>query len=124
MGKPAVETSPTNLDAPLTLTEPAPKPLGLRDTLGLWGNLGISLLLPVAAAFVILPGSPFGATMGAIVVGAIIGSVLLGLGAAAGARESVPGHGVVTRPPRPQNLIPADGTEHHPMRGLGQPSKL
>jgi hypothetical protein len=30
----------------------------LRDTLGLWGNLGISLLLPVAAAFVILPGRP------------------------------------------------------------------
>jgi putative hydroxymethylpyrimidine transporter CytX len=77
-------------DAPLTLTQPAPKPLGLRDALGLWGNLGISLLLPVAAAFIILPGSPFGPTLLAIVVGALIGSVLLGLGAAAGARESVP----------------------------------
>ncbi len=90
MGKPTVEVSPTSLDAPLTLTEPAPKQLGLRDTLGLWGNLGISLLLPVAAAFIILPGSPFGPTMLAIVVGAVIGSVLLGLGAAAGAREGVP----------------------------------
>lgn len=77
-------------DAPLTLAEPAGRQLGLRDALGLWGNLGISLLLPVAAAFVILPGSPFGATLLAIVVGAVIGSVLLGLGAAAGAREGVP----------------------------------
>ena len=79
-----------NVDAPLTLTETAPRPLGLRDTLGLWGNLGISLLLPVAAAFVILPGRPLWVTLMAIVVGAVIGSVLLGLGAAAGAREGVP----------------------------------
>jgi len=85
-----VPTTQTALDAPLTLTEPAPRPLGLRDSLGLWGNLGISLLLPVAAAFVILPGSPFGPTLLAIVVGAVIGSVLLGLGAGAGAREGVP----------------------------------
>jgi hypothetical protein len=40
-------TTATALDAPLTLAEPAAQPLGLRDTLGLWGNLGISLLLPV-----------------------------------------------------------------------------
>lgn len=77
-------------DAPLTLVEPPSQQLGLRDALGLWGNLGISLLLPVAAAFVVLPGSPFGATLLAVVVGAVIGSVLLGLGAAAGARERVP----------------------------------
>ena len=64
--------------------------LGLRDTLGLWGNLGISLLLPVAAAFVVLPGRPLWVRSLAIVVGAVIGSVLLGLGAAAGAREGVP----------------------------------
>jgi putative hydroxymethylpyrimidine transporter CytX len=64
--------------------------LGLRDTLGLWGNLGISLLLPVAATFVVLPARPLGVTILAIAVGAVIGSVLLGLGAAAGAREGVP----------------------------------
>lgn len=80
----------TTTDAPLTLTEPAPRLLGLRDTLGLWGNLGISLLLPVAAAFVVLPGRPLWLTVLAIVVGAVIGSALLGLGAAAGAREGVP----------------------------------
>ncbi|HEY7225829.1 MAG TPA: cytosine permease [Micromonosporaceae bacterium] len=83
-------TTVAPLDAPITLAEPAITPLGLRDTLGLWGNLGISLLLPVAAAYVVLPGNPFGATLLAIVVGAVIGSVLLGLGAAAGAREGVP----------------------------------
>jgi nucleobase:cation symporter-1, NCS1 family len=86
----AVEGTDTILDAPLTLAEPAPRLLGLRDTLGLWGNLGISLLLPMAAAFVILPGRPLWVTLFAIVVGAVIGSVLLGLGAAAGAREGVP----------------------------------
>src|SRR5215510_8259050 len=78
------------MDAPVTLAQPAAKRLGFLDSLGLWGNLGISLLLPVAAAYVILPGSPFGPTLLAIVVGAVIGSALLGLGAAAGAREGVP----------------------------------
>jgi nucleobase:cation symporter-1, NCS1 family len=77
-------------EAPLTLADAPPRALGLGASLGLWGNLGISLLLPVAASFVVLPGRPLGATIGAIVVGAVIGSVLLGLGAAAGAREGVP----------------------------------
>jgi purine-cytosine permease-like protein len=56
----------------------------------LWGNLGISLLLLVAASFVVVCGRPRGVTILAIVVGAVIGSVLLGLSAAAGAREGVP----------------------------------
>jgi putative hydroxymethylpyrimidine transporter CytX len=77
-------------EAPITLTEAPPRSLGLLDALGLWGSLGISLLLPVAATFVVLPGQPLGTTLLAIVVGAVIGSVLLGLGAAAGAREAVP----------------------------------
>jgi putative hydroxymethylpyrimidine transporter CytX len=80
----------TATDAPITLTEPAPRTLGLRDTLGLWGNLGISLLLPVAAVYTIVPGRPLAVTILAIVVGAVIGSVLLGLSAAPGAREGVP----------------------------------
>jgi nucleobase:cation symporter-1, NCS1 family len=86
----AAQNTNAPTDAPLTLTEPAPRLLGLRDTLGLWGNLGISMLLPVAATFVVLPGRPLWVTLLAIVVGAVIGSVLLGLGAAAGAREGVP----------------------------------
>ncbi|GIF63453.1 cytosine permease [Asanoa ishikariensis] len=71
-------------------TEPA-RTLGFRDTAGLFGSLGVSLLLPVAATFAVLPGRPLGVTILAIVVGAVIGSVLLGLGAAAGAREGAPG---------------------------------
>jgi putative hydroxymethylpyrimidine transporter CytX len=74
----------------LTLAEPPPQPLGLRDTFGLWANLGISLLLPVAAAFVVLPGRPLWVSVWALIVGAVIGSVLLGLTAAPAARERVP----------------------------------
>jgi putative hydroxymethylpyrimidine transporter CytX len=79
-------------EAPITLERPAgaARLLGLRDTAGLWAGLGVSLLLPVAATFAVLPGRPLGITVLAIVVGAAIGSVLLGLGAAAGAREGAP----------------------------------
>ena len=82
--------SPSHRDAPITLSQPPSRTLGLRDSLGLWGNLGISLLLPVAATFVVLADRPLTVTLLAIVVGAVIGAVLLGLGAAAGAREGVP----------------------------------
>ena len=77
-------------DAPLTLGQPPARTLRTRDSLGLWGNLGISLLLPVAAVFVVLPDRPLAVTLGAVAVGAVIGAVLLGAGAAAGAREGVP----------------------------------
>jgi nucleobase:cation symporter-1, NCS1 family len=80
----------TRAEAPLTLAEAPPRTMGLRSSLGLWGNLGVSLLLPVAATYVVLPGRSLAVTVAAIVVGAVIGSVLLGLAAAAGAREGVP----------------------------------
>ncbi|GIJ73841.1 purine-cytosine permease family protein [Virgisporangium ochraceum] len=79
-----------HVEAPNLLTEPPPRTLGLRACLGLWGNLGVSLLLPVAATYVVLAGRPLVVTVAAIVVGAVIGSVLLGLAAAAGAREGAP----------------------------------
>jgi hypothetical protein len=41
-------TQTSSAEAPLTLADPPPQALGLRDTFGLWTNLGISLLLPVA----------------------------------------------------------------------------
>ena len=77
-------------EVPRTLAEPAASELGLRETFGLWANLGISLLLPVAASFVVLAGRPLGETVLAIAVGAVIGAVLLGLTAAPAARERVP----------------------------------
>src|SRR3954471_22940062 len=80
----------TSGEAPMTLAEAPVRLLGIRDGLGLWGNLGISLLLPVAAVYVVVPGGSLVGTMAAVVVGAAIGSALLGAGAAAGAREGVP----------------------------------
>src|SRR3954465_12965646 len=85
-----VRTSAPTAEAPLTLDQAPGATLGLRDSFGLWANLGVSLLLPVAAVFVVLPGRPLSTPLGGIVVGAAIGSVLLGLAAAAGAREGVP----------------------------------
>lgn len=82
---PAIST-----EAPITLVQAPVRRLGALDDLGLWGNLGISLLLPVAAVYVVVPGGSLTVTMGAVLVGAVIGSLLLGLGAAAGAREGVP----------------------------------
>src|SRR3954453_9954965 len=85
----------TSDEAPMTLAEAPVRRLGIRDGLGLWGNLGISLLLPVAAVYVVVPGGSLVVTMAAVVVGAVIGSILLGAGAAAGAREGVPGVGLL-----------------------------
>src|SRR3954447_7464779 len=85
----------TSDEAPMTLAEAPVRRLGIRDGLGLWGNLGISLLLPVAAVYVVVPGGSLVVTMAAVVVGAVIGSVLLGAGAAAGAREGVPAMGLL-----------------------------
>lgn len=78
------------IEAPLTLTEPPPQPLGLGHTAAFWWNLGISLLLPVAAVYVVLPGRPWWVSLLAIVVGAAIGGALLGLAAGPGARAGVP----------------------------------
>ena len=77
-------------DAPLTLAGPPPRSLGLASMTAFWWNLGISLLLPVAAVYVVLPDRPLWASLLAIVVGAVIGGALLGLAAAPGAREGVP----------------------------------
>lgn len=83
-------------EVPRTLVEaPPPRLLGLWDQTALWGNLGISLLLLVAATFVLapdptLPPLSVGAALVAVVVGAVIGNVLLGLGAVPGAETGAP----------------------------------
>jgi len=87
--------SPTPFaEAPLTLDLAPPRPLDLRDQVTLWGSLGVSLLIPVAALFVLRPfGFPemsLAAALTAVVVGALLGSVVLGLAAVPGARTGAP----------------------------------
>jgi putative hydroxymethylpyrimidine transporter CytX len=78
-----------------TLSEVAPRPLGLRDQLVLWANLGVTLTIPVAAAFVVrplpdLPPLTLGAAVAAIVLGSALGSIVLGLSAVPGAETGAP----------------------------------
>lgn len=77
-------------EVPATLAEGAPRTLGFLAQLGLWGNLGISLLLPVAATLIVTAGQSLLSTLLAVVAGAAIGSVLLGLVAATGAHTGAP----------------------------------
>src|SRR5512147_2312968 len=82
-------------EAPVTLLEEPPRPLGLWDQVALWGNLGITLTIPVAAAFVLqpvpeLPPLTLGAAVAAILFGSVLGSVLLGLSAVPGAETGAP----------------------------------
>jgi putative hydroxymethylpyrimidine transporter CytX len=82
-------------EVPRTLEEAPPRPLGMLDQTALWGNLGISLLLIVAGTFVLapdpgLPALSVGAALVAILVGAVLGNVFLGLGARAGAETGAP----------------------------------
>lgn len=76
------------LEAPLTLEQPPPQVHGFLDQLGLWGNLGISLLVPVVAEFFV-PTS-FLASVVAIVVGTVLGCSLVGVVGAIGAQTASP----------------------------------
>lgn len=78
----------------LTLAEPAPRTLGLVDQFALWGNLGLSLLGPLGALYVLAPhGVPalsLTAAFVAVVVGTAIGAALLGLATVPGAQTGSP----------------------------------
>jgi NCS1 family nucleobase:cation symporter-1 len=78
-----------NAEVPLTLDEPAPRALRLVDQLGMWGNLGVSLLGFTGALYVLYPvdGGP-ALTLGAALVALVLGTVL---GTAAVAVSAVPG---------------------------------
>jgi putative hydroxymethylpyrimidine transporter CytX len=60
------------------------------DQGALWGNLGVSLLGPVTAVFVVADGMSYLAAFVAIVAGTVIGTLGLGLANMAGARSRVP----------------------------------
>jgi NCS1 family nucleobase:cation symporter-1 len=73
--------------------EPVPerlRVLGLLDLTLLWGNLSVSLLVIVAAAGLV-PMLSFKEALLAILIGALVGNVLLGLAGAIGADARVPG---------------------------------
>jgi nucleobase:cation symporter-1, NCS1 family len=82
-------------EAPLTLEEPAPRVLGWLDQVGLWGNLGVTLLAPVGASYVLLAGtgtarlSFLGAGV-AVVVGTVLGSLMIAAAAVPGAQTGAP----------------------------------
>ena len=81
-------------EAPHTLLEPPPRALRLVDQLGLWGNLGVSLLGFTGAIFVLVPVSEPGLSLAAAVTALLLGTMLgtLGVAAAAvpGARTGAP----------------------------------
>ena len=78
-------------EAPVTLSaDEVPKLHGTRDQFTLWGSLGVSLLIPATAVFVIQPsaGAPLSiaAAVTVVVLGSILGSALLAAAATASAR--------------------------------------
>lgn len=79
-----------HVEAPLTLTEPAPRTLGVLDQLGLWGNLGVSLLGFTGAIAVLQPGGPGTARL-SLVAALVATAVGTAVGAAAIALSAVPG---------------------------------
>jgi putative hydroxymethylpyrimidine transporter CytX len=91
-----VTTTLDKSEAPLTLDEPAPRTLGLVDHLGMWGNLGVSLLGFTGAIFVLDPlgtGSlalSFGAGLLAVVLGTVLGTAAVAVAAVPGAETGAP----------------------------------
>jgi len=82
--EPQAPTVLGQVEAPLTLSLRPPRTMGRWDQIVLWGNLGVSLTGPVTALFVISPfvdgtRMSLAAAMVATVVGAVLGSALLGL---------------------------------------------
>jgi NCS1 family nucleobase:cation symporter-1 len=71
--------------------------LGTLDSLLLWGNLSVSLLVIVIGALLV-PALSLPMAMLAILVGAIAGNVLLGVSAVIGADARVPGMVVLRAP--------------------------
>ncbi len=80
----------------VNLAEPVPRALGLVDQLGLWGNLGVSLLGFTGAIFVLQPGGAgtpelsLLAGLCAIVLGTALGTAPVALAALPGARTGAP----------------------------------
>jgi NCS1 family nucleobase:cation symporter-1 len=82
-------------EARLTLLEEPPRPLGFSDQASLWGNLGITLTIPVAAAFVLQPVAglqplTLAAAITAVLLGTVLGTLVLALSAVPGTETGAP----------------------------------
>jgi putative hydroxymethylpyrimidine transporter CytX len=80
-------------EAPLTLDQPAPRALRLIDQLGLWGNLGVSLLGFTGAIYVLYPvdkALSLTAACTAVLLGTLLGTAGLAAAAVPGARTGKP----------------------------------
>jgi nucleobase:cation symporter-1, NCS1 family len=87
------EGSCVKTETPAWGIEPVPdrfRVLGLADSALLWGNLGVSLLVLVAAAFLV-PALSLQDALIAIVAGSLIGNLMLGTAGLIGADARVPG---------------------------------
>jgi NCS1 family nucleobase:cation symporter-1 len=79
-----------------TLAEPVPRALSFLDQLGLWGNLGVSLLGFTGAIFVLQPlgsGTPelsLAAALVSIVAGTLLGTLAIAFAGLPGARTGAP----------------------------------
>jgi nucleobase:cation symporter-1, NCS1 family len=79
-----------------TLAEPVPQALSMFDQLGLWANLGVSLLGFTGAIFVLQPGGAgtpelsLTAGLCAIVAGTLLGTLAVALSGLPGARTGAP----------------------------------
>ena len=83
-------------EVPRTLAEPVPQALSWLDQIGLWGNLGVSLLGFTGAIFVLAPGGTgtpllsLAAGLTATVVGTLLGMLPVALSALPGTRTGAP----------------------------------
>src|SRR3954466_6026776 len=89
-----IDLPPQRAEAPLTLQEPPPRVLGWFDQIGLWGNLGMSILGPVTAIYILQPFQlaqmSYVAAAVAIVVGTVLGTLLVAAAAVPGAETGAP----------------------------------
>ena len=105
---PATETAPSaagefttvpgdrRSEAPRTLAEPVPQALSFADQLGLWGNLGVSLLGFTGALFVLQPGGTGTPELSllaagtALVLGTVLGTLGVAVSGLPGVRTGAP----------------------------------
>jgi nucleobase:cation symporter-1, NCS1 family len=89
-----VTTTIERAEAPLTLDQPAPRALRLVDQLGMWGNLGVSLLGFTGAIYVLYPlgttALSLAAAFTALVLGTLLGSAAIAVAGAVGTETGAP----------------------------------